>query len=314
MFFRLTAINGTRLTLVVVNQPTLLHKWGFLRINVLAMVGLSVIAILAVIWWGTSTLVSRIYEADQRRAAMLHQVEYTNKLASIGRLAAGVAHEINNPVSIINEKVGLMKDILALDDEFKYKEKLLDQARVVQDSVVRVSEITHRLLGFARHLPLRSEELHIEALIKEVLGFLGKEADYRNIQIALDIPPETKPLEADKGQLQQVLLNVINNALAAMENGGRIDIQVREPDQDHLAISIADTGTGISKEDINNIFTPFFSTKGDRGTGLGLSITYGIAHKMGGDIQVESEPGQGTTFTILLPRRMELGGDEVEVI
>jgi two-component system NtrC family sensor kinase len=105
---------------------------------------------------------------------------------------------------------------------------------------------------------------------------------------------------------------VINNALAAMENGGRIEIKVREPDRDHLAFSITDTGTGISKEDLNNIFTPFFSTKGDRGTGLGLSITYGIVHKMGGDIQVESEPGQGTTFTIILPRRMEPGGDEAE--
>ncbi len=314
MFYRLTGINGTRLTLVVVNQPTLLQKWGFLRINVLAMVGLSVIAILAVVWWGTSTLVSRIYEADQRRAAMLHQVEYTNKLASIGRLAAGVAHEINNPVSIINEKVGLMKDILSLDDEFKYKEKLLRQAKVVEDSVVRVSEITHRLLGFARHLPLRSEELHIEALIKEVLGFLGKEAEYRNIEIILDIPPDTKPLEADKGQLQQVLLNIINNALAAMENGGRIVIKVASPNEDHLAIAVSDTGTGISKEDLNNIFTPFFSTKGEQGTGLGLSITYGIVRKMGGEIEVDSEAGQGTTFHILLPRHKKSAGDEIEVI
>ena len=203
-----------------------------------------------------------------------------------------------------------MGDILSLNQEPLPKEKLFQQAKVIQESVRRISEITHRLLGFARHLPLRSEEIHIEALIKDVLGFLGKEAEYRNIQIVMDIPPDTKPLEADKGQLQQVLLNVINNALASMEKGGRIVIKVTSPDQDHLAIAVSDTGVGISKENLSNIFEPFFSTKGEKGTGLGLSITYGIVRKMGGRIDVDSELGRGTTFTILLPRRKEPGGGQ----
>jgi signal transduction histidine kinase len=303
LWLGLARIKGTPLTLVLVKQPkVLLHKWDLLRINVIVMVGLGILTILGVIWWGSATLVSRIYEADRRRAAILHEAEYTNKLASIGRLAAGVAHEINNPVAIINEKVGLMKDLLAVSQDFDQKEKFLQTATAIQDSVKRVSEITHRLLGFARHLPMKNEEIHLQALIKEVLGFLCKEAEYRNIKINLLVPPDIPTLKADKGQLQQVLLNIINNALAALEDGGEINIAVAAHGDHEVAISIADNGVGIPKEHLNRIFEPFFSTRGEKGTGLGLSITYGIVRKMGGRIEVESEPGQGTVFTVILPR------------
>jgi signal transduction histidine kinase len=295
-------VKGTPFSLVVVNQSRiLLRKWDLLRINVLVMVGLSVAAILAVIWWGSATLVNRIYEADLRRVAVLHEVEYTNKLASIGRLAAGVAHEINNPVAIINEKVGLMTDLLSLDKDFTHQEKFLRQAQVIKESVKRVSEITHRLLGFARHLPVKTEDIHLQPLIKEVLGFLGREAEYRNIDINLNIPRDIPPIQSDKGQLQQVLLNILNNALAAVKNGGEIHIAVAPDGMGHLVISVADNGVGIPKEHLNSIFEPFFSTKGERGTGLGLSITYGIVQKLGGRIEVESDPGLGTTFTVALP-------------
>jgi signal transduction histidine kinase len=256
-----------------------------------------------VIWWGSTNLVNRIYETDLRRTAMLHEVEYTNKLASIGRLAAGVAHEINNPVAIINEKVGLLEDLLKVADEFPYQEKFLRQSKVIKDSVRRISEITHRLLGFARHLPMKTETIHLEALVREVLGFLGREAEYRNIAINQHIPSDIAPIEADKGQLQQVLLNILNNALAAVNDGGEINIAVAQQGEEKVAISIADNGMGIAGGDLKRIFEPFFSTKGDKGTGLGLSITYGIVQKLGGHIEVESEPGQGTTFTIILPRK-----------
>jgi two-component system NtrC family sensor kinase len=300
----LAKVDGTPFTLVVVNQPeALLHKWDLLRINVIVMVALSVAAILCVIWWGTTNLVNRIYETDLRRTAMLHEVEYTNKLASIGRLAAGVAHEINNPVTIINEKVGLINDLLKASEGHPYQQKFLEQTKVIKDSVRRVSTITHRLLGFARHLPMKTETIHLDALIKEVLGFLGREAEYRNIDINQHIPSDIPSIEADKGQLQQVLLNILNNALAAVSDGGEINIAVAQQGEDNVAISIADEGVGIASEDIKRIFEPFFSTKGEKGTGLGLSITYGIVQKMGGQIDVESEPGQGTTFTIILPRK-----------
>ena len=258
----LAKVEGTPFSLVVINQPRmLLQKWDLLRINVLVMIGLSVAAILIVIWWGSATLVNRIYEADLRRAAVLHEVEYTNKLASIGRLAAGVAHEINNPVAIINEKVGLMTDILSFGQDFPHRDKFLSQARVIKDSVKRVSEITHRLLGFARHLPVKTEDIHLEPLVKEVLGFLGREAQYRNIDININIPRDIPPIQSDKGQLQQVLLNIVNNALAAVKDGGEIHIAVAPDGLGHLVLSVADNGVGISRENLNSIFEPFFSTK-----------------------------------------------------
>ena len=302
LFVGMAKVKATPFTVTVVEHPAdLLAKWDLLRINVLIMVGISVIGILVVVWWGTTTLVNRLYEADHRRAAVLHEVEYTNKLASIGRLAAGVAHEINNPIAIINEKVGLMADILEVSEDFPQKEMFQNEAYHIQDSVRRISEITHRLLGFARHLPVKQEQIYLEALLKEVLGFLGREAQYRNVTISMDCKNEVPALNSDKGQLQQVFLNIINNALAAVNDGGAIEIKVDRRGLNQVEVRVKDNGTGIAKKDLKNIFEPFFSTKGERGTGLGLSITYGIVKKLGGEIEVESELGKGSTFTIVLP-------------
>lgn len=302
LFMGMAAIPETPFTLVVIHRPGIfLQKWDALGINLVIVVSVSVLIILGVIWWGSTTLVSRIYMADLRRATLLHEVEYTNKLASIGRLAAGVAHEINNPVAIINEKVGLMEDLLKLVEDFPRKEKFLQQVQVIQKSVKRVSEITHRLLGFARHLPVKREQIHLDGLLNEVLGFLGREAEYRNVVIKLDIDRDVPPVQADRGQLQQVFLNILNNAMAAVQQGGHIDISAKMAGVDKVDVTIADDGVGIPPDDLQKIFEPFFSTKGERGTGLGLSITYGIVQKMGGSIEVESQVQKGTKFHVYLP-------------
>ena len=316
LFMGLANIEDTPFTLVVIHRPgVLLQKWGALGINLIIVVSVSVLIILGVIWWGSTTLVSRIYVADLRRASVLHEVEYTNKLASIGRLAAGVAHEINNPVAIINEKVGLMEDLLKLTEDFPRKEKFLQQIGVVQQSVKRVSDITHRLLGFARHLPVKREQIHLDGLLNEVLGFLGREAEYRNIKIDLNIDRDVPPVNGDRGQLQQVFLNILNNAMAAVQKGGNIDISAKVKGEHRVEVAIADDGMGIPPADLQKIFEPFFSTKGERGTGLGLSITYGIVQKMGGTIEVESQEQKGTTFHVFLPadvapRMIESNGED----
>jgi signal transduction histidine kinase len=303
-------IEGSPFSLVVVQQPSLvLVKWGLLRINSILLVIASIVAILVVIWRGTTNLVSRLYEADQRRLAVLHQIEYTNKLASIGRLAAGVAHEINNPLAIINEKAGLLKDLIATRDDSPHKERFLKSVDSILGSVKRVSTITHRLLGFARHFSVRIETIDLESLVQEVLGFLGKEAEYRNVAISTQVQPGMPAIESDRGQLQQVFLNIINNALGALSNGagrpGRIDIAIHTQPDGQAAIEVKDNGQGIAPENLERIFEPFFSTKGEMGTGLGLSITYGIVRKLGGHIVVDSQLGEGTTFKVVLPLKMQ---------
>jgi signal transduction histidine kinase len=295
-------VDAAPFVLVLVKQPgVLLEKWGLFRLNVLVLAVVSIVAILFVSFQGTTSLVNRLFQADLKRAAVLHEIEYTSKLASIGRLAAGVAHEINNPIAIINEKAGLLKDIVSAREDGPQKEKFLHVAESILASVKRVSAVTHRLLGFARHLDVSYETIQLSALVNEVLGFLGKEAEHRNIDINVRMDKDAPNIESDRGQLQQVLLNILNNSLAAVPDGGEINISVAHLQPGSVALSIADNGVGIPRENLKRIFEPFFSTRGSRGTGLGLSITYGIVQKLGGAIQVESQEGEGTTFTITLP-------------
>jgi len=268
---------------------------------VLFLIG-SIILVLGVVLWGTRYMVNRIREVDIKRATIFHKMEYTNKMAAIGRLGAGVAHEINNPLSIISEKAGLLKDLLTMSDSTPPKEKLTNLVDSVLKSVDRCSKITHRLLGFAKHMDVQHEKISLKILIQEVLSFLEKEASYRNLKIDLDIPKGLPTIESDRNQLQQVFLNLINNAFAAVsDDEGAINISVRETGDGRIETSIADNGTGISADNLDHIFEPFFTTKKGHGTGLGLSITYGIVEKLGGEIRVKSKVGEGTTFTVVLP-------------
>ena len=173
-------------------------------------------------------------------------------------------------------------------------------------SVKRAGTITRRLLNFSRNLQASVEPIHLREAILEVLGFMGKEAELREIKIHVDVAQDIPVLETDRGKLQQILLNIINNAFAAVSDGGHIDIRSRLEKKDHVAIIIADDGCGISKEDLIRIYEPFFSTKsGQGGTGLGLSITYSLVQEIGGSIHAESELGKGTRFTITIPIKSE---------
>jgi two-component system NtrC family sensor kinase len=277
-------------------------RWISLRGNLVGFLVISAALILAVILWGSGQFVRRMRETDDRRAALMHQVEYTNKLASVGRLAAGVAHEINNPLAIINEKAGLLRDLVQANPETPNREKLLATTDSVLRSVQRCKTVTHRLLGFARHMDVEKQTIALDSVVKEVLGFLEKEAEYRNLIVALEVADGVPQIVSDQGQLQQVFLNILNNAFAAVPDGGRIDIAIEPHGDDLVAVKISDNGVGIPKEHMERIFEPFFTTKHGAGTGLGLSITYGIVKKLGGEVRVESERGQGTRFTVILPR------------
>ncbi len=289
---------------MVVTDPAVLSKsWFALRRSLLIFLTISVIVILALIIATSTVLVAGIRAADQRRTALFHEMEYTNKMATIGRLSAGIAHEINNPLAIINEKAGLLRDLAKFSDDFPKKERFLELSNAIIGSVERCSTITHRLLGFAKHMNVDMETVNLETLTREVLIFLEKEASYRNLTVNVNAAGDVPFIQSDRGQLQQVFLNIINNAFAAVDDGGRIDIDIARVGQSKVSVKISDNGCGISKESLKHIFEPFFTTKGNYGTGLGLSITYGIVSKLGGDIKVESELGRGTSFTVILPIR-----------
>lgn len=297
--------------MIVKDKAELMRAWYKTQRELVGFLAASIVSILLVILGVATYLVNKIYEADQKRIMTLHQVEYSNKMASIGRLAAGVAHEINNPLAIINEKAGLIKDLFRLSKERASDEKLMGLVDSVISSVERCATITRRLLSFTRHIDVNNKPLNLEEVIRDVLGFLGKEAEYRTITVFTSVPEDIPQIESDPGRLQEVLLNVINNSLAAVEDGGRIDITASREDEERVSVAIADNGCGIPASDLHRVFEPFFSTKTSKGgTGLGLSITSGLVQELGGTISVQSQVGKGTTFTIVLPvktRKKERG-------
>ncbi|HMK60192.1 MAG TPA: ATP-binding protein [Dissulfurispiraceae bacterium] len=250
----------------------------------------------------TIKVVNWIREAELEREEAIVQTHHTGRLASIGRLAAGVAHEINNPLAIINEKAGLMKDLMLMSDMPVDRDKFISLIKAISDSVHRCRTITHRLLGFARRMDIQHEEIDLNDTIKEVIEFLDKEVLYRNIGLETKLKEDLPRIVSDKGQLQQVFLNIVNNAIDAVKDGGKIIISSDVKTRNMVRISIKDNGRGIPKDAIKSIFEPFYTTKDKgKGTGLGLSISYGIVQRLGGDISVESEEGKGTIFYVDLP-------------
>ncbi len=305
-------IPSTQFILMIVKKTDqVMQAWYATRIDFISFLVVSVAVILTVILAVATYLVNSVYLTDRKRLMTLHAQEYASKLASIGRLAAGVAHEINNPLAIINEKAGLMRDLMLIKKKDALEDgRLLRETDAIISSVERCGTITKRLLSFARHMDTRRKTILLPELMEEVLGFLGKEAEYRSIEVTVDIPDDIPTLYTDRGKLQQIFLNIINNAFAAMEDGGQLTIRASRVDPDHVAVSVRDTGCGISPNDLKQIYDPFFSTKtGKGGTGLGLSITYGLIGEIGGQIDVESQVGEGTCFTVKLPLRIEEKGE-----
>ncbi len=297
-------ITGTPFILMVIKQKdNLMQTWEAAGVKLLLFLAGSVLTIVAVVVGICTYLVNSIYQADQKRLASLHQVEYANKMASIGRLSAGVAHEINNPLAIINEKAGLIKDLFTFRQEYASDHRLINLVDSIIGSVERCATITRQMLNFARNIQVSVQKVNLKRVVEDVLEFQTKEAGYRSITINVDIPDEIPEFFSDRGKLQQVLINLVNNAFAAMKDGGKLDIISRLDDTGkRIVTTVSDTGCGIPTENIKKIFEPFFTTKsGSGGTGLGLSITYGLVKEIGGSIDIESIVGKGTTFIITLP-------------
>jgi two-component system, NtrC family, sensor kinase len=290
-------------SLVLVKEQYLhADSWVLFQIRLVTIFLSCAIVAVFVIVEISYALTAHIRESDKKRQQLYSEAENSNKLASIGRLAAGVAHEINNPLSIINQKTGLMQDFMEFSDDFTHKDVMSESLDGIQKSVERCKVITHRLLGFARQTDVAVEEIDVNATIREVIDFLAKEATYNQIVIGFDLSQDIQKIWSDRGPLQQVFLNIANNAIDAIGSNGKIILRSRTVDEKTIQVNIIDDGPGMPPDVLQHIFEPFFTTKETgKGTGLGLSITYGLVEKLGGDITVDSEIGKGTTFNITLP-------------
>jgi two-component system sensor histidine kinase TtrS len=219
----------------------------------------------------------------------------SEKLAAVGRLAAGVAHEINNPLTGVLTFAYLLKDKENMDEQDK---KDLD---LIINETRRASRIVRDLLDFARERPAMTEPLDINEVLRRTVRLLGNQKAFRQITVREDLQHDLPLVHGDMNQLEQVFLNLSLNACEAMHDGGTLAISTSDQDGKVL-VKVADTGCGINKQILDRIFEPFFTTKPvGKGTGLGLSVSYGIIKEHGGAIEVESEEGKGTTFAVMLP-------------
>ena len=225
------------------------------------------------------------------------QILRSERLAALGRLAAGVAHEMNNPLS------GILLFTQSLLKRTTNDPSAQDDLKVIEQEIIRCSHIVRSLLDFARETKPKKVPTQVNQVIENTLSLIENQADFHNIRIVKELNDSIPKISLDGNQMQQVLMNIILNAADAMPDGGTITIKSSLSKEDHFVeVKIADTGCGIPKELIDRVYDPFFTTKeSKKGTGLGLAVSYGIIKKHQGFILVESEVGKGTTFTIRLP-------------
>jgi two-component system NtrC family sensor kinase len=275
----------------------------------LMLIGLFGITVMA--FTLSKTVVKRVAKSDSEKQLMSKKVIESGKLASVGELAAGIAHEINNPVAIMVEEAGWMEDLMediALE-ESENKTEFARAIKQIQTQGRRCKEITHKLLSFARKTDTTVEEVNLNELLEDLVALSSQRAKYSMVEIQTDFQQNLSSLQVSTSELQQVFFNLINNAIDAMDNdGGTLTISSRQRAND-LVIAVSDTGKGIPEANLDRIFDPFFTTKAvGKGTGLGLSICYGIIEKMGGRLEVKSTVGKGTTFLISIPLQSDAAG------
>jgi len=250
----------------------------------------------------TRGMVARLIAAEREKAKLDAGLMQSSKMAALGKLAAGIAHEVNNPLAVIKEKVGWLTDLLSEEDISRNEnfQEFDDALKKIDHHVDRARKVTHRLLGFARRMEPTQERVNINRILEETTDFLRNEAHYRNISIHTDYARDLPETTSDSTQLQQVFLNIINNAIDAIAKDGVITIQTTHYPKDKMVgICISDDGPGIPAEVLSKIFDPFFTTKTE-GTGLGLAISRNILQDHGGAVSVESS-SRGTTFLLQLP-------------
>ena len=250
-----------------------------------------------------------ILKVHQELEATHHQLVQAEKIASLGRMAAGVAHEINNPLA------GILIYAELLARELDQQPTLRENIEIVINQTMRCQQIVNRLLDFSRHSLGQKRLFDPNEVVRNCVDLVSHQAFFHNIQIRQELDPSLPQIIGDPGQIQQVFANLLLNAADAMNGSGAITVSSqRTPGGEGVEVRFTDTGCGIPPEILDKIFEPFFTTKPPgKGTGLGLSVVYGVIQRHGGTIQAESLPGYGATFTVTLPREFKEPGPGLEL-
>ncbi len=236
---------------------------------------------------------------EAERAALLESVAESQKMATIGRLAATVAHEINNPLAVIHAQIGVISDGLA-GESTPFARDVSERVKKIEAQIERGRKVTHRLLGFSRRVGPDLEPVDVQAALEEAVGFVEKETEASGTRFVRNYQLDVPMIRTSLAQMQQVFLNLINNAVDALGGQGEVVLTIRQADAG-IAVTIADNGPGIPEKQLRHMFEPFYSTKAGNHAGLGLAICRETMQNLGGDIDVASRPGEGTTFTLRFP-------------
>lgn len=271
------------------------------RIVALTIFFCGCLAVLVVTFFIARGVVGRIEKADLEKEQLHEQVTEARKLASIGELAAGVAHEINNPVAIMVEHAGWMQDLLEEEElrECKNYEEFRHSLQQICRQGARCKDITRKLLSFARKTEPAQESVQLNDILTEILSAYEGSSKFNDITVVRKLDRNLPCIQASGAEMNEVFMNLIDNAIDAMSGmGGKLEVSSKVAGNE-IVVDIADTGKGIPEAVMERIFDPFFTTKPvGMGTGLGLSISYGIIKKLGGRLTVDSVAGRGTTFRV----------------
>jgi len=282
------------------DQINSLHRTRDTEIMIILLGCFAIIVVTVVT---TQTIVSRLEAASRDLGKLNAQLLQRDKMAALGKMAAGIAHEINNPLAVIGEKAGWIRDLL--DDPALRDSAVLPELEAsldkIENHVERARKITHRMLGFARRMEPRLDDVDVNRVLTETVELLQNHARVNDIRIELDLADDLPIIASDQSQLQQVFLNLLNNAIDAIGKDGAITCATRRVDKE-IRITFTDDGPGIPPEHLPRVFDPFFTTKEPgRGTGLGLAISFQIIEKMGGRLLLENLSPRGTRATVILP-------------
>lgn len=271
---------------------------------------LVILMVIAALWKTTRMLIGNARDHAEKKEEMYSQLVHATKLASLGELATGVAHEINNPLAIIIATSGVIRD--RLNPEFDMdnsSESIIEDLKTIDTAVIRARGITQQLLNYGRKNNPQPIPSNVNGILKEVAtGVKSRELQLANITLECQLAPDLPMAMIDPDQFRQVIYNLLNNAGDAIHGSGKITMSsTLDPDQ-NLYITIADSGCGMEAQHVRRIFDPFYTTKEvGKGTGLGLSVSLTIIESMGGTIEVHSLPGAGSAFTIILPSHTLIG-------